>query len=329
MKNIFASTLILMTALPVLSVADPANFDIISFAKPDKGSGGGGKGKNGGGGEEPPAPPPSVLFWMNEEIGDAWSNGFLGQGASITVIDDFNSGDVFGGNLTGHSEVQTHGGWTYSQSSLVAPEANVYAKDFSSGRSVRLRSGLNIMNMSYGMYAEDGYDKNQIRWGKQETSLIDYAFSGQALLSKAAGNDAIAVDTANLDGYKDYLASALVGAPSAIFVGALSTNGSISSPASLAWYSNYAGENPVVQDQFIVVGVEGDLTGLYGTSFAAPIISGYAAILGSKFDNATPTAVARQLLNTARQDTILNYNVNMHGKGEASISRALAPVIIN
>jgi len=57
----------------------------------------------------------------------------------------------------------------------------------------------------------------------------------------------------------------------------LSCNGSTTAKASLASYSNYAGSDSAIQKNFLVVGVKGDTTGLYGTSFAAPIISGYAA----------------------------------------------------
>ena len=76
------------------------------------------------------------------------------------------------------------------------------------------------------------------------------------------------------------------------------------------------------------MGVEGNKTGLYGTSFAAPIVSGYAAIIGSKFTSANATQITNQLLNTARQDTIASYNASIHGRGEASLTRALAPVAI-
>ena len=97
-------------------------------------------------------------------------------------------------------------------------------------------------------------------------------------------------------------------------------------PASLASYSNTPGSDTVLQRQFLVVGVEGHKTGLYGTSFAAPVVSGYSAILGSKFTRASATQITNQLLNTARQDTISNYNPALHGRGEASLTRALAPV---
>lgn len=148
------------------------------------------------------------------------------------------------------------------------------------------------------------------------------------MISKAAGNDAIVIGSANASGQVDYLNLALKGAQSAIYVGALNTNGTTSAPASLASYSNTPGADAVVQQQFVVVGVDGAKTGLYGTSFAAPIISGYAAILGSKFTKSTPTQIANQLLKTARQDTISGYNPAKHGRGEASITRALAPVSI-
>ncbi|TIT08725.1 MAG: peptidase S8 and S53 subtilisin kexin sedolisin, partial [Mesorhizobium sp.] len=41
-----------------------------------------------------------------------------------------------------------------------------------------------------------------------------------------------------------------------------------------------------------------------------------------------PTQITNQLLNTARTDTLLNYNASVYGKGEASLSRALAPASI-
>ena len=58
------------------------------------------------------------------------------------------------------------------------------------------------------------------------------------------------------------------------------------------------------------------------------MITGYAAILGSKFTSATPTQITNQLLNTARKDTLLNYNAATFGQGEASLTNALAPLSI-
>lgn len=275
----------------------------------------------------PAARTQAVQGWMSPDVGAAWAAGYRGQGTAITVVDDFSSTTRFWGNLGLGWQYQRHGEWTREEASMIAPWAAIRSKDFSTGSTVWLAPGRNVLNLSYGMYATAGYSVNQIGWAPEESSIITYATYGLAVVSKAAGNDSVAVGGVT-GGQQDYLDLALIGKQSAIFVGALSTNGTTSNRAQLAWYSNYAGSNPLVQSHFLVVGVEGDKTGLYGTSFAAPIISGYAAIIGSKFATATPTQITNQLLNTARTDTLINYSPSVYGKGEASLSRALAPVAI-
>ena len=66
------------------------------------------------------------------------------------------------------------------------------------------------------------------------------------------------------------------------------------------------------------------------SSFAAPIVSGYAAIVYDKFSNfdPSPKAVADRLLSTARTDTISDWATEgaaTYGVGEASLANALAP----
>jgi len=272
------------------------------------------------------APAQEVRPWMHSETGEAWRLGYRGQGTSITVIDDFRSNYGIYGDLRGFTELRRYGDWTALEASLIAPSAKVYAHDFGDTRTVKLQRGLNTLNLSYGMIAADGY--SGVRWSQRESSIIGYARDGKAVFVKAAGNDAVAVGAANASGQVDYLNRDLIGKQSAIFVGALDAHPTVGNKASLAWYSNTAGSNTTVQDQFLVVGVTGDITGLYGTSFAAPIVSGYASILGSKFTKATPTQIRNQLLTTARQDTITGYSADLHGRGEASIARALAPSAI-
>lgn len=264
--------------------------------------------------------------WMSPEVQDAWNQGFKGQKVTIQVIDDFTSTTKYQANLGSGSLLLRHGEWTQLESSMIAPSATMKAIDFNSATKVSLARGLNVLNLSYGMYGPNGL--TNIAWDAQESSIISYAKGGSAIVAKAAGNDAVAVGTPNSAGNVDYLARALIGAPSTLIVGALTTNGTTTARASLASNSNYAGSDPAVQAKFLVVGVEGAKTGLYGTSMAAPIVSGYAAILGSKFTSATPTQIANQLLNTARTDTVSNYSVTIYGRGEASIARALAPVSI-
>jgi subtilisin family serine protease len=272
---------------------------------------------------------PPVQSWMSADIGAAWSQGYRGKGATVTVIDDFTSSSYLVGRLSGGWTVGTHGTMTYLQSSLVAPEAAFRIRDFSDTRSVALAKGFNVFNLSYGMFADAGYDVGNIWWGAREGSVINHARTGNALVVKAAGNDGVAVGTATAFGDQDYLASALIGTRSAIFVGALDRNGSVNNQAAMASYSNTAGWDVRVQNQFLTVGVDTATMNLAGTSFAAPIISGYGAILHSKFRTATPTQIANRLLDTARTDTVINYDPSVYGRGEASLSRALAPASIN
>jgi subtilisin family serine protease len=254
--------------------------------------------------------------WMNPEVGAAWAQGFRGQGVRLNVIDNFNYS---------FSSRMNHGAATFWQSQAVAPGATVVSHTSFAGVVGIVPNTLNVFNLSYGAFSR----QTSGRFDSSNAAIIGYAQKGQALIVKSAGNDSIPVGAFNASGEIDMLAVALAGQQSAILVGALSRNGTPENRATLASYSNTSGTSPVVQKNFLVVGVEtGKLGGLSGTSFAAPIVSGYAAILSSKFTTATPNAVANQLLNTARTDTISGYNPNVHGRGEASISRALAPAAI-
>jgi len=267
--------------------------------------------------------------WMSTDVGAAWSQGYKGQGVTMTFVDEFSGKDPFSGNLGQGVQTQLHGYWTREEAGMIAPSATIVSKDFTTSNAVTLsKTGLNVINLSYAMFAKAGYNVNQIGWSAEESSIISYARNGQAVISKAAGNDSVAMGTRTSSGVQDYLGDALIGTQSAIFVGALNSNGTTSKKASLASYSDTAGTNVSVQQHFVVVGVQGSTTGLYGTSFAAPVITGYAAILGSKFKTATPTQIANRLLSTARKDTLVNYNAATYGMGEASLSNAIAPTSI-
>lgn len=267
--------------------------------------------------------------WMHSDVADAWARGYRGQGSVVTVVDEHESGSKIFANLGIGAKSLRHGEWTKMQIGMIAPSALMAEQDFTETQTVRLYSRyLNVLNLSYGFVGPAGYPAHLIPWLDREASIIDYATNGTAVIIKAAGNDSVAVSTANAAGRFDYLNQALVGTQ-AVFVGALSSHGSPDALASLAGYSNFAGSNAAIQNRYLTVGVLDDNTGLAGTSFAAPIVSGYAAIIGTKFRGAAPNDVADQLLNTARTDTILGYTPSLHGRGEASLSRALAPATIN
>ncbi len=256
--------------------------------------------------------------YQSPEVWAAWAQGYKGQNTVINVHDDFTT--VAGFN---------HGAWVSLFASSTAPSASVVGHQYGGQAIVGITPNkLNIFNMSYGKYSPTGTGSLVA----STAAIIGYAQKGQAVVTFAAGNDAIpmggVVKLGEMRGRIDIMAVPLAGQPSALIVGALSTNGTTSKPASMAGYSNTASASPVFQKNFLVVGVDTSAGIPAGTSYAAPIVAGYAAILGSKFTTASATAVTNQLLTTARTDTVAGYNPAIHGRGEASISRALAPVSI-
>ena len=274
-----------------------------------------------------PALRTSFQGWMNGEVAQAWGQGYYGQNTTIRFVDDFLSSSRFAGSASGVGEVQRHGEWVMEMAALVAPGALTTAQDFTAGTAITpVKGQLTTVNLSYAVRAWSG--NTQIGWVAQEKSVIDLASKGKAVVVKAAGNDGIAIGAPAADGLADFLNIALIGTRSAIFVGALEGNGTVANPVARASYSNIAGTSTVVQSQFLMVGVDSAEMGLAGTSFAAPVVSAYSAILGSKFTKATPSQITNRLLGTARTDTIIGYNPIEYGRGEASLARAMAPVRI-
>ena len=285
-----------------------------------------------------------------------------GAGSHLIILDNFSSGSITG-NLTGTTESKTHGQWTSQQARLVAPGATY---DDVNQPSTRGRdrsgvisnyfsgSGLQVVNMSFALVDPPGtslggnYSLGTTIWD----SLVEEAYDpeSQAVLVKAAGNggpDTTVTsnfEICSLFGCTEYQPSLnilLLQSDHVLYVGALEKNGTVDEKASLAAYSTEAGTDAA--DKYLVVGVEaGDYakyeagggcdttlgTCLFGTSFAAPIVSGYAAMLGEKFAGASPAEITSQLLDTARRDTILNHDFSIHGQGEACLSCALAPATI-
>ena len=283
----------------------------------------------------------SLPNWASPEVGAAWAQGYKGQGTAFIDVDNYSSTAKLTGNIDASGKQSLiHGVWTQKFFNDIAPAANVYQVDqtslaYNNGFSL-IAGKFNVINASFTSVTYNPVQQATLAgfyniYGNQlgsTGSIVQYA-NGQAVVTKSAGNGGSTVlgaDKLQYVGTYDALNAALVGKSSAIFVGALNNNGSPTAKQSLASYSNAAGTNTQVQNQFLVVGVGtcSGATPLCGTSFAAPIVAGYAAILHSKFTTATPNTITNRLLTTARTDTLVNYNAATYGRGEASLSRSLA-----
>ncbi len=345
-------TLLKKSFIPLVAIALVA---MAPGAADAQGRGGGGGGPGGGGGNGGNGGGSTVdgyYSWMHTDVALAFDEtqlggSFTGVGSHLIVIDSF-YGTPLSGNLDGTSQSQSHGAWTTLQASLVAPGAALASDgvlmagvDYNENVLFDVTryysatgTDLNVVNLSFALAEPVG---GTVNLGALGNSIITQAKAGSAVFVKAAGNSnggavdesfAAIIGGSILTVY-DELNLGLIDTPSTLFVGALSKDGGTKKQASMARYSTIAGDDPLVQANFLVVGVKsGENGGLEGTSFAAPIVSGYAAILGDKFEAASPTQVVDQLLATAREDTIRNYDVSVHGQGEACLACALSAISI-
>jgi len=224
-------------------------------------------------------------------------------------------------------------GYNYWERNITNPTATQVSAAFADQQSWvdDIVKSINGTYSSGGNYL--GYDAN----GSAAIYLTD------AVITKAAMNDSIA--TAN-----DPLSYALTHdseiRPRLLLVGALDGYGKTNptaghGTATIAKYSNTAGNDFNIQLRFLVAsgGTPYSNTGVAingtnvasgdGTSYAAPRVAGYVAIVRQKFPNLTAANTADILLATARYDTLTCYpncDKSIYGQGEASLSRALAPV---
>ena len=105
--------------------------------------------------------------WISPEVGTAWSQGYLGQGVRINMIDDFGAtcNQAFG---------RCHGAWTTWQAQSVAPRASVVTHESVTGVVGLVASSLNVFNLSYGFYSS-------LTSFPTEMALLGYAQSGSAV----------------------------------------------------------------------------------------------------------------------------------------------------
>ncbi len=306
----------------------------------------------------------------SSDVLNSWNAGWTGKGVNVLFIDGYSSINTCNMN----SSNTCHGVVTMMTTNLAAPGAALFGLDAStigtsfSGAAKNGNGGgnltspviINAVNVSVtanawcnngcGITPSDASYAAMIASTANFNSAYVNALSGtsnisnltnlgNAVITKSAGND-------KLDSKYDVTTLALANnsniASRLLIVGALDKNGSVSNPATIAYYSNYAGATTGIANRFVVangnapyaaggVGINGHSApgGEMGTSFSAPLVAGYAAVVMQKFPNLDAVKTSSIILDTARYDTLScnpNCSPSIYGAGEASLSRALAPV---
>jgi hypothetical protein len=287
-----------------------------------------------------------TLVQPHADVLAAWNAGWTGKGTNILMIDDYASV----GSCVGATSC--HGITTMMITDLIAPGANKFGLNrtlsslakTSANAELTVPTNINVINMSYGANSTAATSALNILTGA--TSISNLILTS-AVITKSAGNDAGKDSYSHTSQYIALNQQLIDNAGTVnrtLIVGALNGNGSVASPVSIASYSNVAGSNATMQSRFVVangntpyaaggVSMNGyNVTGYnslfpnYGTSYSAPVVAGYAAIIMQKFPNLDAAKTTNIILDTARKDTISGYDVSIHGQGEASLSRALSPV---
>jgi hypothetical protein len=303
-----------------------------------------------------------------DEVFEAWSQGWTGQGVKAMIEDaiDQEHGVVTallvsryapGASLYGLNVLSSFStGEVFDNTLGQIPTA--YSSTIKLGVvNASYSAGLQELLKSPGPWTQDQLLKARVQFASSAQSVINrykdvnlhdpgarqlaFFSYADAVITKAAGNDSIKAEFEPLNWFltqdsaiKDRL----------LIVGALDHAGSKTNLAELASYSNTAGDDATVQNRFLLASgtspydpVKVAINGVpakmnQGTSFAAPRVAGYVAILRSKFVNLNANQSANILLSTASYETLACFqkpggcNPAIYGKGEASLSRALAPV---
>ena len=276
------------------------------------------------------------------EVMDAWKQGWTGNGVNILMEDllDQQHGAITTLLAYRYAPGASIYGWNISNSALIKDVVDLAGTPVSTVN--RKPINLGVVNASYvGTTPNGDYSSVVDRYNNA-------SFQGQvnftdAVITKAAGNDHIASHNEPVN--KALSSNALVNSR-LLIVGALDQAGSTDTPVGIASYSNTAGTDASVNSRFLLasgtvpfvngsLAINGDAvtaTSNVGTSYAAPRVAGMVAIVRSKFPNLNASQTASIMLDTARYDTLNCYKTakgcdkTIYGRGEASLSRALAPV---
>ncbi len=285
----------------------------------------------------------AALLQPNLDVLTAWNHGWTGKGENLLVLDDLNG---LNAGTSSHAFATTfiagyytaHGSNTYILDYNLT--GNIYATSPSKMTATPASTSIQIINASYEVLPSTTVATSHINFYNGARSVADLSVT-DATIVMAAGNAPSGSSASATSDNATRMAMVNDSSinPRLILVGA--TNLSFLGFPQLASYSNYAGPKIDVQSRFLVA--SGNVpwaytattignnmpSSTYGTSYAAPLVAGYAAIVRQKFPNLSGANAADILLATARYDTLSCYpncDKAQYGQGEASLSRALAPV---
>ncbi len=292
-----------------------------------------------------------------QEVVDAWNLGWTGKGVNV-LIEDFitqQHGDITTLLAYRYAPGATLYGLNIGVDQSFHSVVNL-ANETYKGTPLK----LGVVNASYVADLSkltgksSGWSDKQLLQARVDYAPIallitnrfqDAAYKGQvnytdAVITKAAGNDQLPSDQEPIN---KALADISAINNRLLIVGAVDQAGSAATPVGMASYSNKAGTDASVNSRYLLASgtvpfVTGGLVvdgttvvanSNVGTSYAAPRVAGMVAIVRSKFPNLNASQTASIMLDTARYDTLNCYpacNPAIYGRGEASLSRALAPV---
>jgi len=309
----------------------------------------------------------ATLGTPHPDVIQAWNAGWTGKGVNILIDDDITNSHsvttslithryawgstIYGTSFNDYSAVQNWDGTTPNLNSTI--KIGVINASFGANLQYLTQKSSGWTSQDF-QTAYTGYGssatvhKDVFNGNKTNSNFASFNLT-DAVITKAAGNDSI-------DAYNEPLNRYLVEDPTIstrlLIVGALAQDPGGGKPLFAEGYSNTAGASAAIKARFLVaLGttpfqtnwvswngtiISGSDNGNNGTSYAAPRVAGYVAIVRQKFPNLTAPNTADIMLATARYDTLGCYtpgngptggcDTSKYGQGEASLSRALAPV---
>ncbi len=303
--------------------------------------------------EEPdPDPAQAAEYWLEDYgIRDAWETT-RGEGVTIAVIDtgigrgpaEFEGAVVGGADFSGRGSADgrtpvgavdfNHGSWVGSLAASrgtgdgagmlgVAPEASLLSLSVGFGASSSVPfvdqvadairwavdNGADIINLSF--------TTNTLEWDRSWDAAFLYAFQHDVVVVVAAGNRGTGTDE--------------VGAPATIpgvlTVGGVDRKGKASVEAST--------QGIVIgvmapSEELLGVSADGQLVVWNGTSGAAPIVAGVAALVRAAHPDLDADNVINRIIATARSTPATRSNPALYGYGlidaDAAVSASVPRV---